>query len=154
VLGLEVSRLARNSSDWHRLLEICAFTQALILDEDGVNDPAHFNDRLLLGLKGTISEAELHVLRARLQGLNVGAAINANARDVTGASIASLLFPGREDYLRYNELWANRGGENVRIDNSEPGPSLLLNHHPRVLSLSPDARSVVVLLPVGETPTA
>src|SRR5436305_13549291 len=50
VLGLEVSRLARNSTDWHRLLEICALTEALILDEDGVYDPAHFNDRLLLGL--------------------------------------------------------------------------------------------------------
>lgn len=68
VLGLEVSRLARNSMDWHRLLEICALTDTLILDEDGVHDPAHFNDRLLLGLKGTMSEAELHVLRARLQG--------------------------------------------------------------------------------------
>src|SRR3989338_2122475 len=54
VMGLEVSRLARNSSDWHRLLEICAFSGTLILDEDGVYDPAHFNDRLLLGLKGTI----------------------------------------------------------------------------------------------------
>jgi DNA invertase Pin-like site-specific DNA recombinase len=68
VLGLEVSRLARNSMDWHRLLEICALTDTLILDEDGVYNPAHFNDRLLLGLKGTMSEAELHVLRARLQG--------------------------------------------------------------------------------------
>src|SRR5438876_1045831 len=68
VLGLEVSRLARNSADWHRLLEICALTDALILDEDGIYDPAHFNDRLLLGLKGTMSEAELHILRARLQG--------------------------------------------------------------------------------------
>src|SRR5436189_1555346 len=68
VLGLEVSRLARNCADWHRLLEICALTDTLILDEDGVYDPAHFNDRLLLGLKGTMSEAELHVLRARLQG--------------------------------------------------------------------------------------
>ena len=68
VLGLEVSRLARNCSDWHRLLEICALTDTLILDEDGLYDPAHFNDRLLLGLKGTMSEAELHVLRARLQG--------------------------------------------------------------------------------------
>ena len=68
VLGLEVSRLARNSADWHRLLEICALTDTLILDEDGVYDPAHFNDRLLLGLKGTMSEAELHVLRARLTG--------------------------------------------------------------------------------------
>jgi DNA invertase Pin-like site-specific DNA recombinase len=68
VIGLEVSRLARNSSDWHRLLEICALAATLILDEDGIYDPSHFNDRLLLGLKGTMSEAELHVLRARLIG--------------------------------------------------------------------------------------
>jgi DNA invertase Pin-like site-specific DNA recombinase len=68
VLGLEVSRLARNSTDWHRLLEICALTDTLILDEDGLYDPRHFNDRLLLGLKGAMSEAELHVIRARLQG--------------------------------------------------------------------------------------
>ncbi len=68
VLGLEVSRLARNSSDWHRLLEICALTDTLILDEDGIYSPSDFNDRLLLGLKGTMSEAELHVLRARLRG--------------------------------------------------------------------------------------
>ncbi len=68
VLGLEVSRLARNSTDWHRLLEICALTDTLILDEDGLYDPAAFNDRLLLGLKGTMSEAELHVLRSRLRG--------------------------------------------------------------------------------------
>lgn len=68
VLGLEVSRLARSSSDWYRLLEICALTDTLILDEDGVYDPSHFNDRLLLGLKGTMSEAELHVLRMRLRG--------------------------------------------------------------------------------------
>ena len=68
VMGLEVSRLARNCSDWHRLLEICALTETLILDEDGLYDPAHFNDRLLLGLKGQMSEAELHVLRARLIG--------------------------------------------------------------------------------------
>lgn len=68
VMGLEVSRLARNSTDWHRLLEICALADVLIVDEDGVYDPAHFNDRLLLGLKGTMSEAELHVMRARLRG--------------------------------------------------------------------------------------
>jgi DNA invertase Pin-like site-specific DNA recombinase len=68
VMGLEVSRLARNCADWHRLLEICALAQTLILDEDGLYDPAHFNDRLLLGLKGTMSEAELHVLKARLVG--------------------------------------------------------------------------------------
>lgn len=68
VLGLEVSRLTRNSTDWHRLLEICALTDTLILDEEGIYDPAHFNDRLLLGLKGTMSEAELHIIKARLQG--------------------------------------------------------------------------------------
>jgi DNA invertase Pin-like site-specific DNA recombinase len=68
VLGLEVSRPARNNADWHRLLEICALAATLICDEDGLYDPADFNDRLLLGLKGTMSEAELHFIRARLQG--------------------------------------------------------------------------------------
>jgi DNA invertase Pin-like site-specific DNA recombinase len=68
VMGLEVSRLARNSSDWHRLIELCALTATLILDEDGIYDPAAFNDRLLLGLKGTMSEAELHILKARMRG--------------------------------------------------------------------------------------
>ena len=68
VMGLEVSRLARNNADWQRLLEICALADTLILDEDGVYDPASFNDRLLLGLKGTMSEAELHVIKARLRG--------------------------------------------------------------------------------------
>jgi DNA invertase Pin-like site-specific DNA recombinase len=68
VMGLEVSRLARNNADWHRLLEICALAETLILDEDGVYDPTSFNDRLLLGLKGTMSEAELHVIKARLRG--------------------------------------------------------------------------------------
>jgi DNA invertase Pin-like site-specific DNA recombinase len=68
VCGLEVSRLARNNADWHRLLEICGLTGTLILDEDGLYDPMSFNDRLLLGLKGAMSEAELHILRARLRG--------------------------------------------------------------------------------------
>lgn len=68
VMGLEVSRLARNSSDWHRLVEICALTQTLILDEDGLYDPTAINDRVILGFKGTMSEVELHQIRARLQG--------------------------------------------------------------------------------------
>ena len=68
VMGLEVSRLARNSADWHRLIELCSLMGALILDEDGIYDPANFNDRLLLGLKGTLSEAELHFLKARMRG--------------------------------------------------------------------------------------
>ena len=65
VMGLEVSRLARNSTDLHRLLKICALADVLIVDEDGVHDPAQFNDRLLLGLKGTMNEAKLHVIRMR-----------------------------------------------------------------------------------------
>ena len=68
ILGLEVSRLARNNSDWYRLLDLCTMTDTLIGDADGVYNPALFNDRLLLGLKGTMSEAELHTLRARLDG--------------------------------------------------------------------------------------
>src|SRR5712692_594877 len=68
VFALEVSRLARSNLDWHRLLELCAFTATLVIDEDGCYDPADFNDGLLLGLKGTMAQAELHFLRARLQG--------------------------------------------------------------------------------------
>ncbi len=68
VLGLEVSRLARNNADWYRLLDLCGMTDTLIGDSDGIYHPALFNDRLILGLKGTMSEAELHILRARLDG--------------------------------------------------------------------------------------
>ncbi|HYN58520.1 MAG TPA: recombinase family protein [Rubrivivax sp.] len=68
ILGLEASRLARNNADWYRLLDLCAMTDTLIGDADGLYHPSLFNDRLLLGLKGTMSEAELHVLRARLDG--------------------------------------------------------------------------------------
>jgi DNA invertase Pin-like site-specific DNA recombinase len=66
VLGLEMSRLARSNKDWHQLLETCAIFQTLLADQDGVYDPTDYNDRLLLGLKGTISEAELHILRTRM----------------------------------------------------------------------------------------
>ena len=68
VISIEVSRLSRNSSDWLRLLEICAITDTLIIDEDGIYDVNDFNDRLLLGLKGTMSEAEMHFLQARMRG--------------------------------------------------------------------------------------
>jgi DNA invertase Pin-like site-specific DNA recombinase len=66
VLGVEMSRLARSNRDWHQLLEICSLFDTLIADSDGVYDPANFNDRLLLGLKGTMSEAERHILKARM----------------------------------------------------------------------------------------
>ena len=68
LLGLEVSRLARSNADWYRLLDMCAITDTLLADNDGLYHPALFNDRLILGLKGTMSEAELHVLRERLDG--------------------------------------------------------------------------------------
>ncbi len=68
VFALEASRLSRSCSDWHRLVEICALTATLLIDADGCYDPADFNDQLLLGLKGTMSQAELHFIRARLQG--------------------------------------------------------------------------------------
>ena len=66
VLGIDMSRLARSSKDWHQLLEVCALFGALIADVDGVYDPGQYNDRLLLGLKGTMSEAELHILKQRM----------------------------------------------------------------------------------------
>lgn len=67
-LALEVSRFPRNNSDWYRLLDLAGMTNTLLANSDGVYHPGVFNDRMLLGLKGTMSEAELHVLRARLDG--------------------------------------------------------------------------------------
>ena len=68
VFSLEASRLARSCSDWYRLLELCALTDTLVIDDDGIYDPGQYNDRLLLGFRGTMSEAELHWLRNRLLG--------------------------------------------------------------------------------------
>ena len=68
VMALEASRLARSNADWHRLIELCSLTDTLIIDEDGCYNPSDFNDGLLLGLKATMSQAELHLLRARLHG--------------------------------------------------------------------------------------
>ena len=68
LFSIEVSRLARNSSDWYRLLDLFGVTNTLIADTDGIYHPGQFNDRLLIGLKGTMYEAELHILRARLDG--------------------------------------------------------------------------------------
>jgi DNA invertase Pin-like site-specific DNA recombinase len=68
IFSLEASRLARSNQDWHRLLELCAITGTLVIDEDGCYDPADFNDGLVLGMKGTFAQAELHIIRARLHG--------------------------------------------------------------------------------------
>jgi DNA invertase Pin-like site-specific DNA recombinase len=68
IFCLEASRLARSNQDWHRLLELCAITGSLVIDEDGCYDPAEFNDSLILGMKGTFAQAELHIIRARLHG--------------------------------------------------------------------------------------
>lgn len=66
ILGIEMSRLARSCRDWHQLLEVCSLFRTLIADTDGVYDPGNYNDRLLLGLKGTLSEAELYVIKQRM----------------------------------------------------------------------------------------
>ena len=66
IFGVEMSRLARSNKDWHQMLELCALFHTLIADLDGIYDPAQYNDRLLLGLKGTMSEAELHILKQRM----------------------------------------------------------------------------------------
>src|SRR3974390_3452750 len=68
IFSLEASRLARSNQDWHRLLELCAITGTLVIDEDGCYDPAELNDGLVLGMKGTFAQAELHIIRARLHG--------------------------------------------------------------------------------------
>jgi DNA invertase Pin-like site-specific DNA recombinase len=68
IFSLEASRLARSNQDWHRLLELCAITDTLVIDEDGVYRPGEFNDGLVLGMKGTFAQAELHIIRARLHG--------------------------------------------------------------------------------------
>jgi DNA invertase Pin-like site-specific DNA recombinase len=74
IFGLEVSRLARSCSDWHRLIELCALGDTLIIDQDGIYNPNLYNDRLVLGLKGTLSEAEIHILKSRLLGGKLNAA--------------------------------------------------------------------------------
>ncbi len=74
IFVLEASRLSRSSADWNRLLELCSLTRTLIIDQDGCYDPAQFNDQLLLGLKGTMSQAELHLIRARLYGAKLNKA--------------------------------------------------------------------------------
>jgi DNA invertase Pin-like site-specific DNA recombinase/predicted DNA-binding transcriptional regulator AlpA len=144
VLGIEVSRLARNNADWYHLLDLCALTDTLIADADGVYHPADFNDRLVLGLKGTMSEAELHLIRSRLtaglqhkaakgelrQGLPVGFDYDEDDRVVLAADEAV-----REAistvFRRYREL---RSARQVVISLREDG--LLLprrrNGHPRI----------------------
>jgi len=100
VLGLEVSRLARNNADWHRLLELAAMSRTLILDEDGVYDPATFNDRLLLGLKGTMSEAELHILKSRLQGGILNKARRGELEGITDSLRMRIEYVrGRDDHI-------------------------------------------------------
>ena len=68
IFALEASRLARSNQDWHLLLELCAITDTLVIDTDGVYNPGEFNDGLVLGMKGTFAQAELHIIRARLHG--------------------------------------------------------------------------------------
>src|SRR5215469_5292115 len=92
VFGLEVSRVARNNADWYRLFDLCSITDTLVGDSDGIYHPALFNDRLVLGLKGIMAEAELHILRARLEG----GIRNKAARGGTAPQLARGLCFGRK----------------------------------------------------------
>ena len=121
VLGIEVSRLARNNADWYHLLDLCALTDTLIADADGVYHPADFNDRLVLGLKGTMSEAELHLIRSRLtaglrhkaargdlrQGLPVGLDYDGDGRVVLSPDEAVREAIGAV-FARFDELGSAR----------------------------------------------
>ncbi|HWP14607.1 MAG TPA: recombinase family protein, partial [Xanthobacteraceae bacterium] len=80
IFSLEASRLARSNHDWHRLLELCAITDTLVIDEDGCYNPADFNDGLVLGMKGTFAQAELHIIRARLHGGKINKASRGDLR--------------------------------------------------------------------------
>jgi len=82
IFSLEASRLARSNQDWHRLLELCAITGTLVIDEDGIYNPAEFNDGLVLGMKGTFAQAELHIIRARLHGGKLNKASRGDLRFV------------------------------------------------------------------------
>jgi DNA invertase Pin-like site-specific DNA recombinase len=118
VLALEVSRFARSSADWHQLLDLCALTGTLIADSDGIYSPQDFNDRLLLGLKGTMSEAELHLIRSRLDGglrnkakrgeleLNLPIGLD---RDEDGRIVLSADEQVRHAIVRVFELWRRLG---------------------------------------------
>ena len=118
ILALEVSRFARSSADWHQLIDLCALTGTLIADSDGIYSPADFNDRLLLGLKGTMSEAELHLIRARLDGglrskaqrgeLRMHLAVGFD-RDDDGRIVLSADEQVRHAIERVFELWRRLG---------------------------------------------
>jgi excisionase family DNA binding protein len=118
ILALEVSRFARSSADWHQLIDLCALTGTLIADSDGIYSPADFNDRLLLGLKGTMSEAELHLIRARLDGglrskaqrgeLRMHLAVGFD-RDDDGRIVLSADEQVRHAIKRVFELWRRLG---------------------------------------------
>lgn len=113
VLGLEVSRLARNNVDWYRLLDLCGVTDTVIGDADGLYHPGSFNDRLLLGLKGTMSEAELHMLRARLQG---GIRNKAERGELRKALPVGLVWGEADGEILLDPDEAIRGAINVIFD--------------------------------------
>lgn len=113
LLGLEVSRLARSNADWYRLLDMCAITDTLLADSDGVYHPALFNDRLILGLKGTMSEAELHILRGRLDG---GIRNKAARGELRRALPVGLVWGEKEGEIRFHPDEAVTGAIRTTLD--------------------------------------
>ena len=113
LLGLEVSRLARSNADWYHLLDMCAITDTLLADNDGLYHPALFNDRLILGLKGTMSEAELHVLRERLDG---GIRNKATRGELRRALPVGLVWGEEDAEIRFHPDEAVRGAIRTVFD--------------------------------------
>src|SRR5207245_709231 len=131
ILGLEVSRLARNSADWYRLLDLCGVTDTLIGDGDGIYHPGGFNDRLVLGLKGTMSEAELHTLRARLEGgiRRVRPTYTAIHNVLTNPAYAGAYAYGRTKQERYVDDQGRVRQRSRALPQAEWGV-LIPDHHP------------------------
>ena len=110
IFSLEASRLARSNKDWHRLLELCAITSTLVIDEDGSYDPSEFNDCLVFGMKGTFAQAELHLIRARLHGGKLNKAAKVNSVSAAGWFCVRR----RHDCLRPRSRGPRRGANRVR----------------------------------------
>src|SRR5260370_7808392 len=123
IFSLEDSRLARSSQDWHRPLELCAITSTLVIDEDGCYDPAEFNDGLVLGMKGTFAQAELHIIRARLHGGPTGE-IHTQSRRMPQGEWRVVIPDHHPGYITWDQFLANRHrfAANRPHSTAPPGP--------------------------------
>src|SRR5712671_561959 len=134
IFSLESSRLARSNKDWHRLLELCAVTKTLVFDGDGCYDPSDFNDSLVLGMKGTFAQAELHIIRARLHGAKLNRAQKGELR--CGATLRPTRPSLSTSVIRRCLGWqAHMGSVDPFTGDRRSGESIL-RRHLRVWSVS------------------